>query len=238
MAKGGISEHQRVHFNLAKDRKHGVEFEVPVDPELALAMRRGKEVSIHDIVHAEHIYTDAQKGELASEEDLKKAFGTDDPLEVAKALIKDGELQLTQEQREKMREEKHKKVINLIALHAVDPQSGRPHPPARIENALEQSKAKIDEFRSAEDQLEDVIKALRPIIPIKVEEKRLHISVQPAYTGKTYGVIQRFGTMEKERWHNDGTFSCEIVVPAGIVADIYERLNKTTESEVTIEEKE
>jgi len=48
-------------------------------------------------------WTDAKKGELASEERQKEVFGTADPLAVAKEILARGEVQLSSEFREKLR---------------------------------------------------------------------------------------------------------------------------------------
>jgi len=234
--RGVLTEqHERVHFNLAKIKKFGITFELPVEPDLALQYKKGVPIQVRDIVKAGHIYSDAQKGLLATEADLKKVFGTTDMITVAEKLLKEGELQLTQQQREKMREEKKRKIITMIAINAVDPQSRLPHPPHRIEAAMEQARVRIDEFQSAEEQIDDIIKALRPILPIRFETKKLHLHVPALQAGRAYGAIKNIAHPNNEQWHDDGSFSCDIEIPAGIEADVYEKLNKATNSEIQIE---
>ncbi len=69
---------------IARLRKGGEEFEVLVDPYLARDLKEGKEVNFEELLAAEEIFKDAKKGERASADELRKAFGTDDIFEIAK----------------------------------------------------------------------------------------------------------------------------------------------------------
>ncbi len=78
---------------------------------------------------------------------MHKAFGTTDPLKVADMILKRGTLQLTTEQRRKMVEDKRRQIIDFISRQAVDPKTNLPHPPMRIENAMEQIRYPIDPYK-------------------------------------------------------------------------------------------
>ena len=56
----------------------GNHFEILVDPDLALKMKRGQSVSMHDLLAADQVYSDARKAEAQSESLVKKVFGTTD----------------------------------------------------------------------------------------------------------------------------------------------------------------
>src|SRR5207244_6465143 len=97
-----------------------------------------KTIAISEVLMNEEEYSDAGKGTRASEEKLEKHFGTTDPVKVAEEIMKSGELQLTTEQRRQLIDEKRRQIISIISRNAIDPRSGAPHPPLRIEQALEQ----------------------------------------------------------------------------------------------------
>ena len=67
----------------AKLRKGGKEFEILINPEEAAAFKAGKNVTIENVLVTEEIFEDVKKGKRASEHEMKKIFGTDDPLEGA-----------------------------------------------------------------------------------------------------------------------------------------------------------
>jgi len=85
---------------------------------------------------------------------MRKAFETTDPLKIADAILKKGTLQLTTEQRRKMTEDKRKQIVDFISRQAVDPKTNLPHPPLRIENAMEQIRYPIDPHKPGKNKPE------------------------------------------------------------------------------------
>ncbi len=207
-------------------------FEVLVDPELALALRKGEEIDVRSVLVIDKIFKDSKKGEAASEEMMQKVFGTLDVFKIAEQVIRKGEVQVTTEQRRKMREQRWRQVVALISRRAINPQTGLPHPPARIEGALEKAKVHVNEFKSAEEQLPGIVKVLLPIIPLKFETRRIAIKIPASYTGKARQVIRDFATVKQEQWLNDGSWAAVVEIPAGIQGEFFDRLNNLTRGEV------
>ncbi len=141
-------------------------FEILVDSEKALEFRKGKPISIENVLAFAEVFKDARKGERAGAKEIGHAFGTLDIFQVAAQIVRLGDLQLTTEQRRKMADEKWTAVANLIARRAVNPQTKLPHPPQRIMNAMEEAHISLDPFKPAEDQVPAVVEKLRPIIQI------------------------------------------------------------------------
>lgn len=215
----------------ARVSSHGTTFEILVDPEIATAMKSGQSVDVRGMLAIDKIFKDARKGDKASDEMVQKAFGTTDVLKVAEEIVRKGEIQVTTEQRRKMREQRLRQVVSLISKRAINPQMGVPHPPSRIESAIEEARVHVDEFKSAEEQLPGIIKALQPIIPLKFEVKRLAIKIPAAYTGKAHRVVKDFATVKQEQWLNDGSWAAVVEIPAGIQAEFFDKLNELTHGE-------
>ena len=211
---------------IARLKTQGHTFEILVDCNNALALRGGKEVDMHDILAAVQIFSDAKKGLAASENAMKQIFSTSDAAEVAKIIIQKGEIQLTQEYRENLREEKRKQIISIIHRNGVDPRTHLPHPPQRIENAFAEAKFHIDEFKPVQEQVQEALKQLRPILPIKFEIKELAIKISPDYAPKCYSTVKSFGTILREEWQNNGYWVCVVEIPGGMESDLYDKLNK------------
>ena len=220
---------------IARLETHGTRFEIIVDPKLAWELKEGKDVDIREVLKGYIVFEDLKHGKRASEEKLREAFGTDDIFEISKIIIKKGQLQLTAEQRRKMIEEKKKRIIDLISKYCINPQTGLPHPPVRIEKALEEAKAAIDPFKDPETQLKDIVKALQPIIPIRMEMVTLKIRVPAVYTGKVYGLIVNTGNLLEERWLADGSLEAQIELPAGVKVEFLEKINKITKGQTRVE---
>lgn len=219
---------------IARLSTHGASFEILVDPYLARDLKEGKTVDMRSVLAVDKIFKDARKGEAASEETMKRIFGNTDVFQIAEEIIKRGEVQITTEQRKQMREEKLKQVVSIIARRAINPQTKTPHPPSRIEEAIKQTRIHIDEFVSAEEQVPRVVKAIQSLLPLKFEMAKIAAKIPPAYVGKTQSVVRKMGTLKQEEWLDDGSWAVLLEVPAGLKAEIYDKLNELTRGEVQI----
>ncbi len=200
-------------------------FEILVDPDGALNFKFHGKGNIENILAIPTIFRDAKKGERAAESEIEKVFGTLDIYKVAEEILKKGELQLTTEQRRKLTEQKKKQIIAIIAERAIDPKTGTPHTPARIEAAIEEAGVKIDPFKDAEEQVNDVIKAIRHILPISLETRKIALRIPAEHYGKCYGIITKYAQIEKEEWQ-ESYYYCLVSLPAGLQEKFLNELNK------------
>ena len=123
-------------------------------------------------------------------------------------------------------------MIAYLARNAMDAQTGHPIPPQRIENAMADAKVHIDAFRPTDDQIQDVLKAIRPLIPIKIEQVKVRVHIPAQYTGVAYGIARSAGTLLKDEWRSDGSWEGLVELPAGAQTEFYEELNKKTHGNV------
>lgn len=216
---------------IARLKKEGRHFEILVDCDGALELKKGKNVSLSDVLATEEIYFDVKKGEKASSADIKAAFDTEDVHVVAAKIIKEGDIQLTSKHRDEEKEAKLKKLIGIIHANAVDSKTGYPHPAVRIETALKESKFRLDDNRPAEDQVEDAVKELRSIIPIKIERKEVEVTIPPAFAGQAKGIVHKH-KVKKESWLDDGSYYSVIEIPSGILDEFFDELNKISRGQV------
>ncbi len=223
-----VSLDESVIARLKKGKNH---FEVFVEPEGAFSLKRGEEVNIEEIIAVESIFYDANQGDHVAESDLLSTFDTDDVMDIARQIILHGELQLTSEQRKQILEEKTRQVITIIAQNAINPQTKAPHPPARIEKAMEEAKVHIDPIKGVDEQVKIVMKAIRPIIPIRFEEVDIAVKVPAEYAAKSYGDIANFATLIRNEWQNDGSWVAVVRMPAGIQNDFYGLVNRLTKGD-------
>lgn len=216
---------------IARLSSRGSTFEVLVDPELALAVKAGESANVRNVLAVDKVFKDSKKGDAASEELIRKTFGTLDVFKVAEEIIKRGEVQVTTEQRRKMREQRLRQIVSLISRRAINPQTNLPHPPTRIESAMAEAKVQIDEFKSAEEQLPKIVKALLPVIPLKFETRRIAIKIPAGHVGRAQRMVREFGTVREERWLGDGSWAVVVEVPAGVQGEFFDKLNDLTRGE-------
>ncbi len=218
---------------VARYEYKGHRFEVLVDPDGVDKIRKDPDkVNVSEYLVVDEIFKDARKGERVGEELLREVFGTTDPIEVAKQIILKGEVQLTTEQRRKMLEERRKQIVAIIARNAINPQTRTPHPPQRIERAMEEAKVHIDPLKSAEEQVPMVLKAIKRLIPIKFEKIKIAVKLSAEDYGRVYGELTKMGVITREEWQPDGSWIGIVEIPAGIQGDFLGMLNKKTHGRV------
>lgn len=219
-------------YTLVRYQIGSEKFEIMVDPDKGLAYKRGEPGEVRNVLLVDTIFTDANKGEKASAEKLEKAFGTSDPLEVAEILFEKGIFQLNTQQRREMMEQKWRQIIHIISRTYVDPKTKLPHPPVRIENALEDVRVQIDPLKDAEEQVKDVVDALRHILPMSSDNVQIAIKVPAEYTGKSYGIAKDFGEIKRDEWQSDGSWIAVVELPAAMQLEMLEALGKSTQGNI------
>jgi ribosome maturation protein SDO1 len=219
---------------IAKIAKGNEKFEILVDPEKAMEFRTGKDFPVEELIASEEIFEDIGKGTRAPAEKIGKAFGTTDMSIVAKKIIKEGEVQITTEQRKRMLEDKTKAIASIISKRGVNPQSGVPHPIDRIQRVMEQAKVRVDLNKRVEDQLESVLEAIQKVIPIKFEMLQIAVKIPPEFAGRAGSVVRSLGTLIKEDWAGDGSYIGLVEIPAGMQTEVYDRLNNLTHGQVEV----
>lgn len=217
---------------IARLESHGESFEVLIDPKVVNHLREGREVELIDYMVVDEVFRNARKGTRASDEKIKEVFGTNDPIEVAKQIILKGEVQLTTLQRRDMQESKRKRIVSEIARNAINPQTGAPHPPQRIEMAMDEARVHIDPFKSVEAQVKTVLDALRPLIPIRFDKIRIAVKLSGEEYGRCFEDISHMGRITKEEWQQNGSWIGVVELPAGMRDDFLGRLNEKTKGNV------
>ncbi|MCX6771491.1 MAG: ribosome assembly factor SBDS [Candidatus Micrarchaeota archaeon] len=210
------------HMEIAGER-----FEVMVDPDLALAYRLGQKKELNNVLTVEEVFKNFRKGERHTTSSLQKAFGTTDVFAIAERIVKNGELALTTDQKRKMLEEKRKQIVAILMRECIDPRTGAPHTQLRLEQSMDAARVHIDGFKDAASQVEDVMKALRPIIPLKVERARVAVKVPPEHAQRVYGMLKGYG-IQKEEWARDGSLIVVLEMPAGMQGEFYDKINRAT----------
>jgi ribosome maturation protein SDO1 len=122
--------------------------------------------------------------------------------------------------------DKRRQVITFISRNAVNPQTGHPHPPQRIEMAMEEARVNIDPFKHLDELVKETVKALRPLIPIRFEELRIAVKIPADYAARAFGDVSAGAVIEREEWQKDGSWICVVRIPAGIQGEFYDLVNQ------------
>jgi len=225
----------RDKYVIARYDSQGEHFELIVDPDKAFDYKMGKKISLSEILISDEIYRDAKKGLKASEESLMKVFKTLDINKIASTILLKGQVSLTAEQRQKLIDAKRKQIIAFISRNCIDPRTNLPHPPTRIELAINEVRISIDPFKDVEEQAIEVIKALRTILPLKVAQVIAKVKIPQKYASKAQPIISKLGELKKSNWLSDGGWQGEVEIPAGMQVEFIEKVNSLTHGEAEVQ---
>ncbi|HIH89146.1 TPA: ribosome assembly factor SBDS [Candidatus Bathyarchaeota archaeon] len=217
------------NYTLVRYQHGGEKYEILVDPDKGLSYKKGEPIDIANVILIDTIFTDSNKGEKASESKLKDEFKTSDPLEVAKIMFEKGTFLLTAAQRKEMTETKLKQIIAIISRTYVDPATKLPHPITRIENAMEEVRFNVDPFKSAEEQVKDLVQLLRPIMPMSSENIQLAFKIPPEHAARCYGIVKNYGEIKRDEWQKDGSWVAVLEMPAAMQLELLDKLGKATQ---------
>jgi len=212
---------------LATYDKEGKHFEIYVDPEAAYAFIEKRKPDLKNILVSDEVYEDARKGEKAKPSEIQKAFGSTDIINILEFILKHGEVQLKTEQRRKKVEEKRKQIIAILLREAIDPRTNTPHTQMRLENAIEQTKFHVDPFKDPREQIDGLVKELRPLLPLKFEKVRIAVRVPAQFSNKCYGTLKSYG-IQKEEWGSNGDLLVVVEIFGGMQGEFFDKLNKMT----------
>ena len=218
----------------AKLESHGETFEILLDPKVVDLVKQGKEFDIVEYMAVEEVFKNASKGTKPAEDKIKEAFGTDDIGEIARKIVEKGEIHITAEQRKEMLEAKKQQVIAFIAANAINPQTHTPHPPLRIQLALEEAKFHVDPFKPLQKEIDEAMKLLRPLLPIRFEKARIAVKLNGADYGRCYDDIIHYGIVEREEWTADGSWIGVMEVPGGLTNEIADKLKHKTKGTASV----
>jgi len=219
---------------IIKLKKEGKNYELLVDCERALAYRKGKVLALSEVVVSEEIFHDAKKGNRVSENDLKKAFGTDDTSEVCVIILKEGHLPLSTDLLRNEIDAKKKQLVELIHRNTINPQTGKPHSSSLIASAMQEARIVLDVHKSIEQQMKDVVDSLRKILPLKFETRILLLTVPLEYSSHVFSVVKKYGTLLNEQKTDLGKLLFRVELPSGLAEEFEIALNNLSKGTIEL----
>lgn len=116
----------------------GKRFEIACYKNKVINWREGIETNLNEVIQIETIFENVSKGIAAKEKDLQKAFNTKDMEEICKVILKKGELQVSDKEREVHLDGLFRDIVQIVVDRCIHSQTGRHHTAQAVENALKQ----------------------------------------------------------------------------------------------------
>ena len=233
----GVTIDRRIDLkgkSIVRFEKHGRRFEMLVNPEPAWFFLQGEDVEIDDVFEVYVIYENISRGVKATQDDIEVVFGEIPEREMAVKILREGQLQLTADQRNEILKEKRAEIVEFIHVHCINPRENTPIPKDRIDNAIIDLGVNISYKEEAKNQALEIIDLLKPIMPIRLESIKLAIKIPPSYTGSLYGYVISAGNLIQEEWLEDGSLAVLIQIPSGTQADFLEQITSRTKGKAQV----
>jgi len=158
-------------------KSHGIRFEIACYKNKVLNWREGIEKDIEEVLQTETVFTNVSKAVIAKEKDLQKAFGTVDLLEICKKILKDGDVQVSDREREVHMDGLWKDIVQFIVERCVHPQTGRQLTAATVESALKSIGLSVQPDQAAKRQALKAMETLETKMPESFSRAKMRLQM-------------------------------------------------------------
>jgi len=173
------------NVSIVRLKKGGKRFEIACYKNKVQEWRNGVESDIDDVLQISNIFVNVSKGEVAKANDLEKAFGTSNTSDIVKEILKKGEVQVGEKEREHDIASLRKELATLVAEKCVDPSTQRPYPVGMIEKAMTEAGYSVKTNKTAKSQVSECIKLLQTSSNLPIQRARMRVRVTvPTKDGK------------------------------------------------------
>ncbi|WFD34559.1 hypothetical protein MCUN1_001400 [Malassezia cuniculi] len=173
------------NLSIIRLRKGGKRFEIACYKNKVLEWRSGVEKDLDEVVQIENVFLNVSKAQVASKEDLVKAFGSPDIHDAVIEILNKGEMQVGDKERSHELNNLWLEVATTVAQQSVDPNTQRPYTVGMIEKAMRDIHYSVKPNRPPKTQALEVIKQLQIKNTIPIERSRMRIRItMPAAVGK------------------------------------------------------
>ncbi|GAK67173.1 shwachman-Bodian-diamond syndrome protein [Moesziomyces antarcticus] len=194
------------NVSIVRLRKGGKRFEIACYKNKVREWRTGVETDLDEVVQIENVFLNVSKGQVAPSDDLQKAFGTTDTAKILQEILKKGELQVGEKERQHELANTWRDIATQVAEKCVDPGSQRPYTVGMIEKAMHDVHYSVKTGRSAKQQALDVIRLLQEKKTMPIERARMRIRItMPAKDGKKLKpkIVALTHAIDDEDWAED-----------------------------------
>ncbi|KAJ7226086.1 SBDS protein C-terminal domain-containing protein [Mycena pura] len=173
------------NVSIVRLKKGGKRFEIACYKNKVQEWRTGVETNLDDVLQISNVFMNVSKGELAKTNDLQKAFGKSDVEEIVKEILKKGEVQVNEKERDHDLGALRREIATLVAEKCEEPATGRPYPVGMIEKAMAEAGFSVKPDKTAKSQVSACIKQLQSESTLPIQRSRMRVRVtMPAADAK------------------------------------------------------
>lgn len=195
-----------------------------------------REKDLDEVLQISQVFLNVSKGQVASNEDLKAAFGTTDQNDIILQILKKGELQVGGKERQAQQSQLLADVVQQVASKCVNPASKRPYPPSMIDKALKEVGFNLSTAKSAKVQSLEAIRLLvaKQVIPIARARMKIRISA-PSRDAKKFSAKIKELVVEVDDEDFSDMWELVCFIDPGVFRDIDELVSKESKGKGHVE---
>ncbi|KAF7340141.1 Shwachman-bodian-diamond syndrome protein [Mycena venus] len=173
------------NVSIVRLKKGGKRFEIACYKNKVQEWRTGVETNLDDVLQISNVFMNVSKGEVSKTNDLQKAFGKTEISEIVKEILKKGEVQVGEKERDHDLTALRKEIATLVAEKCEDPSTGRPYAVGMIEKAMAEAGFSVKQDKTAKSQVSACIKQLQSDSTLPIQRSRMRVRVtMPTADGK------------------------------------------------------
>lgn len=176
------------NVSMVRMKKGKKRFELACYQNKVQDFRKGIEKDIDDVLQIHQIFLNVSKGQTAPNDELMKAFGTTDQDTIIMEILKKGEIQLHEKERQLENDKLQAEILTIISAKCINPKSKKRYPPTMIDKALKELKFNYSNSRNAKSKALEAIRLLleSQLIPIA----RAKMKVKVIFKTETFNDIK------------------------------------------------
>ena len=166
---------------------------------------------IFKLLVVDTIFSNYKKGYVASTSEIHSICNSTDKADAIIFILDNGEAPLSSGERTQLVKQKRTAIIHYFVSNYLDPVGKKPHPAARIDNALKSIKGLvIDPHKPVEFQANEIYKKLKYIITLVKNSLTTTVDLSHSQLGKGLTILHKYSTILNENYHEEGaTFEIE-----------------------------
>ncbi|KAJ2609347.1 hypothetical protein H4S08_004094 [Coemansia sp. RSA 1365] len=173
------------NVSVVRLRKGGKRFEVACYKNKVTEWRTGVEKDIDEVLQIHQVHMNVSKGQVAKTDVLKQCFETEDVDKVIFEILKHGEQQVSDKERQHQLDNMFRDIATVVMEMCINPKTRQQYTVTMVEKAMTEVHYSVNTNRGTKQQALDVIRQLqeRGTIPIARAQMRVRV-VMPAKDGK------------------------------------------------------
>lgn len=158
-------------------KKFGKRFEIAAYKNTVINWRNGLEKDLDEVLQSTTVFSNVSKGILAKREDMIQVFGTDDEEKICIKILQDGQLQVSDKERQVELENRVRDVAGILSEKCINPKSKKPYTIGVLERALKDIHFSADPKKPAKLQAVETLPLLQAQFPIERAQMQLRVVV-------------------------------------------------------------